>query len=220
MAFMRRTLTAAFGLTLVTTPLFGQRSALREVRDRGSFGLDFIVAQPLGEFRRNGDVAAGLTIAGVTSAKLLGLRIEAAWMNYDNSYQGYGVSTHSNIGTLAIGPQITLPLGPHRLYGFAIAGGSLFWSSASYGDGCGCYDSDFYLDGDFTTTAQAGAGVLFALSRRLSIDLGAREVRHDRVQYVPAGGFTQNPDGSLSAERVESPVELRVFQLGVSFAIR
>lgn len=212
--------TAMFALMVVTAPLAGQRSALREVRDRGSFGLDLIVAQPLGEFRRNGDVAAGLTMAGVTSAKLLGLRIEAAWLNYDKSYQGYGVSTNSNIGTLAIGPQITLPLGPHRLYGFALAGGSLFWSNASYNDGCGCYDSDFYLDGDFTTTAQAGAGVLFALSRRLSIDLGAREVRHDRVRYVPAGGFTQNPDGSFSAEQVETPVNMRVYQIGVSFAIR
>jgi hypothetical protein len=218
---MRRIGTAILGLMLVTaSSLFGQRSALREVRDRGSFGLDLIVGQPLGEFRRNGDMAAGITIAGVTSASLLGLRIEAAWLNYDNSYQGYGVSTNSNIGTVAIGPQLTLPLGPHRLYGFALAGGSLFWSDASYREGCGCYDPDFYLDGDFTTTAQAGAGMMFAVSRRLSIDLGAREVRHDRVRYVPAGGFSQNPDGSFTAEQVESPVEMRVYHLGVSFAIR
>jgi hypothetical protein len=217
---MRRIGTAMFGLMIVTAPLVGQRAALHEVRDRGSFGVNLVVGQPLGEFRRNGDVAAGLTIFGVTSARLLGLRLDAAWMNYDNSYQGYGVSTNSQIGTIAIGPQITLALGPHRLYGFATGGGSLFWSSASYEYGCGCYDSDFYLDGDFTTTTSAGAGVLLAVSRRLALDLGVRQVRHDRVQYVPAGGFSQNPDGSFSAERVETPVEMRVFQLGVSFAIR
>jgi hypothetical protein len=220
MTIMRRIGMAVLVLTVVATPLFAQRSALREVRDRGSFGIDFVVAQPLGEFRRNGDVAPGIAIAGVTGGGMLGLRIDASWMDYDNSYHGYGVTTNSQIGTIAIGPQLTLGLGPHKLYGFATAGGSLFWSSASYGNGCGCYDSDFYLDGDFTTTTSAGGGVLLAVSRRLAIDLGVREVRHDRVKYVPAGGFTQNPDGSFSASRVETPVEMRVFQLGVSFAIR
>ena len=33
-------------------------------------------------------------------------------------------------------------------------------------------------------------------------------------------GWEENPDGSFSAERVETPVEMRVFQVGVSFAIR
>ncbi len=127
-------------------------------------------------------------------------------------------------GSLAIGPQITLGQGPIRLYGFATAGGSLFWSNASYSGGCGCYASnDFYLDGDFTTTTSAGTGVLIQVASRRSsvaIDLGVRGVRHDRVMYVPAGGLTQNSDGTFSAQRVETPVELRVFQIGVSIGIR
>src|SRR5947199_249727 len=82
----------------------------------------------------------------------------------------------------------------------------------SYGGGCGCYASeDFYLDGDFTTTTSAGTGVLIQVASRRSsvaIDLGVRGVRHDRVMYVPAGGLTQNSDGTFSAQRVETPVEL------------
>ncbi|HYT83396.1 MAG TPA: hypothetical protein VEK86_08090, partial [Gemmatimonadales bacterium] len=98
---------AVLGLALVASPLSGQRSALREVRDRGAFGADFVVAEPLGEFSRNGDVAAGLSIFGVTSGGALALRVEGAWMAYDVSYQGYGVSTTSQIGTLGAGPQLT-----------------------------------------------------------------------------------------------------------------
>jgi hypothetical protein len=212
------------GLTVLTVPLAAQRSALREVRDEGSFGLTFVVAEPLGEFRRHGDYAAGLTAFGVVGGGTLGLRIDGAWLVYDSDYQGYGVSTTSQVGSLAVGPQVTVGRGPVRLYAFATAGGSLFWSSASYSGGCGCYDSDsFYLDGDFTTTTSVGTGMLIRVSSRrtpIAIDLGVREAHHDRVSYVPAGGMTENPDGTFSAQRVETPVAMRVFQIGISFGIR
>ncbi|HEY3219354.1 MAG TPA: hypothetical protein VGJ80_01360 [Gemmatimonadales bacterium] len=219
---MRRIGMAVLGLALVASPLFGQRSALREVHDRGAFGVNFVVAQPLGEFRRNGDVAAGLSVFGVTSGGALALRIDAGWMAYDARYQGYGVSTLSQIGTVAAGPQVTLGAGPLRFYGFATIGGSLFWSTASY-QGCGCYGEDWFLNGHFTTTTSAGGGLLIGLSRGrspIAIDLGVRAVRHDRVQYVPAGGLTQNADGSFTAQQVETPVDMRVFQVGVSIGIR
>src|SRR5438552_2262610 len=54
----------------------------------------------------------------------------------------------------------------------------------------------------------------------IAIDIGARGVRHDRVTYVPAGGLTQNPDGSFSARQVTTPVDMRVYQIGVSIGIR
>jgi len=218
---MRRIGMAVLGLASVASPLFGQRSALREVRDRGSFGINFVVAEPLGDFRRTGDYAAGLSGFAVVGGPTLGVRIDGGWMGYDSRYQGYGVSTSSQIGTLGIGPQLTIGQGPMQLYGFFTAGGSLFWSNASYS--CGCYDSDFYLDGDFTWTKSAGAGILIKVAQRrtpIAIDLGVRGVRHDRVQYVPAGGLTQNSDGTFSAQRVETPVELRVYQIGVSIGIR
>lgn len=224
---MRRIGMAGLGLVLAAAPLSGQRSALREVRDDGSAGITFVVAQPLGDFKRNGDVAAGLTLFGVVGLDrngTVGLRIDGAYLVYDADYQGYGVSTTSQIGTLAVGPQVTLGRGPLRLYGFATLGGSLFWSSASYDGYCGCYDSDvFFLDGHFTTATQLGTGVLITVSRRrtpVAIDLGMREMRHDRVKYVPAGGFTDNGDGTYTVERVETPVHLRVFQVGVSIGVR
>ena len=219
---MRRMI--ALALMLIPSSLLGQRSALREVRDRGAFGINVAVAQAFGAFRRNGDGAVGITAFGVTGGKTLGLRIDGGWMVYDYDYQGYGLTTTSQIGTLAVGPQITIGRGPVRLVGFATAGGSLFWTSASDRYACGCYGSDdFIVDGDFTTTMSAGVGLLVTVHRGttpVSFDLGVRGVRHDLVKYVPANGISANPDGSLTVNRVESAVEMRVFHFGVSIGIR
>jgi len=226
---MRRITGLALTLVAATSSLFGQRSGhpsgLREVRDGGSLGLTFVVAQPLGEFRRTGDVAAGLTgFAVVGRSSGLGLRIDGQYLVYDSDYRGYGISTTSSIGSLALGPQVTLGQGPIRPYGFATAGGSMFWSSVSDANYCGCYDSDvFVLNGRFTTVTQLGAGLLINVSRRgtgVALDLGVRDVRHDRVRYVPAGGITENSDGSFTVQRVETPVRMLVYQIGVSFSIR
>jgi hypothetical protein len=89
---------------------------------------------------------------------------------------------------------------------------------------CGCYDSDvFYLNGRFTTVTQVGTGLMIAVSRSrtpVALDLGVRDVRHARVRYVPAGGITENPDGSFTVQRVETAVRMRVFQIGVSIGLR
>jgi len=37
---------------------------------------------------------------------------------------------------------------------------------------------------------------------------------------VPAGGLTQNSDGTFSARQVTTPVDMRVYQIGVSIGIR
>ncbi len=230
---MRRIIGLALTLVTATSPLLGQRaghpSGLREVRNDGggSAGITLVVAQPLGEFRRNGDVAAGLTgfaVVGLGRSSTVGLRIDGTYMVYDAAYRGYGINTTSSIGSLALGPQVTLGQGPIRPYGFATVGGSMFWSSVSDANYCGCYDSDvFVLNGRFTTVTQLGTGLLINLSRRrtaVALDLGVRDVRHDRVRYVPAGGITENSDGSFSVQRVETPVRMRVFQVGVSVGIR
>jgi hypothetical protein len=224
---MRRIIGLALTLATVTSPVSAQRSALREVRNEGSAGMTFVVAQPLGEFRRHGAVAAGLTgfvVVGFDRMANLGLRIDGQYMVYDSDYRGYGISTTSSIGSLALGPQVTLGQGPIRPYGFATVGGSMFWSSVSDANYCGCYDSDvFVLNGRFTTVAQVGGGLLINLSRRrtaVALDLGVRDVRHDRVRYVPAGGISENSDGSFTVQRVETPVRMLVYQIGVSVGIR
>lgn len=223
---MRRIGTMFLALTLLATSLEAQRrgrpayaGGLREVRDRGSVGVTLAGAEPWRDFKRFGDAAAGLTLFGVTG-KTLGVRIEGAYLGYGREYQSYGLKTTSSIGSLAIGPQLTLGDGALRVYGFAMLGGSLFWTSVS-DQGCGCYDDEVvFLRGDFTTNRSTGAGILLSVSGRLALDVGLRESLHEQVRYVPAGGITDNGDGSFTVERVETPVGMRVWHAGISFAIR
>ena len=219
---MRRIDTVILALTLVPATLVGQRSALREVRHggagNGQLGVEFVIAEGLGEFRRTGGDAAGLAIHGVTRGAPLGVRIDAGWMVYDVADGYYGTRITSQIGTVMIGPQVTLGQGPLRAYGFLMGGGSFFWSDASFNDGCGCSDSDF-LDGDVTLSRSAGVGVLLALSRKVAIDVGVRETRHDRVTYFPAGGLADNGDGTFTGNTVTTPVLQRVWQIGVSIGL-
>ncbi len=217
---MRRIGTAVLGLALTATALVGQRSALHEVHtNRGSFGVNVSFAEALGEFQNNADFMAGIGAFGVTGG-VLGLRFEGSWIQYARDYYGYDVSTSSQIASIGAGPQLTLGSGALRAYGFATVGGSLFWSSADYG--CGC-NHDGFLDGHLTTTTSGGGGVQIAVAQRstpIFIDLGVRGVHHDRVQYIPANGLTQNSDGTFSASRVESAVDMRVYHIGVSIGIR
>ena len=217
---MRRIGLVVLGLALGAAPLVGQRSALREVHsNRGSFGVNLDFAEALGDFQNNADFVGGLGAYAVTGSGLA-LRIEGGWMQYARDYYGYDVSTSSQIATIAAGPQLTIGGGALRVYGFATIGGSLFWSSASYGCGCG---NDGFLDGDFTRTTSGGGGIQIAVAQRrtpIFIDLGVRGVHHDRVRYIPANGLTQNSNGTFSGQFVESPVDMRVYQIGVSIGIR
>lgn len=221
---MRRIGMALLALTLVATAATAQRrgqysSGLREVRDRGLVGLTIMGAEPWRDFRRYGDVAAGLTFFGVTG-KSLGVRIEGAYLGYGRDYRSYGLHTTSSIGSLAVGPQLTIGSGALRAYGFATLGGSLFWTSVS-DDGCGCYDDEVvFLRGDFTTNRSTGVGVLLNVSSRMALDVGVRETLHEEVRYVPAGGISENSDGSFTVDRVQTPVGMRIWHAGISFAIR
>jgi hypothetical protein len=221
---MRRIGMAVLGLAVLTSaPLFGQRAALREVneRERAQFGFNFTVGQPQGEFRRTGNIAPGFSGFGVLGLPL-GLRIDGGWMNYENRYQGAGISTTSQIATLGAGPQLTLGSGGFRIYGFATVGGAWFFTGITEA-GCGCSTGDVEITGDLTTSTSAGGGVLLFLSTGrtpIAIDIGARGARHDNVRYIPVDGFTRNSDGSLTANYVSTPVIMRVLQVGVSVGIR
>ncbi len=97
---MRRIGMAVLGLAIVGSNLYGQRSALREVHDRGTFGVTLAVAEPLGEFRNNANLAGGITGYALTGGRTLGLRIEGSWIPYASDYQGYDFSTTSQIAEL------------------------------------------------------------------------------------------------------------------------
>lgn len=218
-------------------PGVGQRyaSGLREVRDVGSAGINLAVAVPVGEFKRNVNVAGGVDVFGALS---LG-RGGAVAIRFDGSYLIYGdenryipqpfypvaVNTTYSIATFGIGPQLTVGQGPVRLYGFGTFGASYISARSSYRvDGCGCdaFASQTDFD-DWQGALQGGGGLLVALRTRhtpVSIDLGARYMYNGDAWYVTPGDVVPQPNGSVAIYPNRTPANLVVMHLGVTVGIR
>jgi hypothetical protein len=226
------------GLVLLAvgpTVLGAQRYGLREVRNVGSAGVNLVVAAPVGEFKRNVDIAGGLDVFGAFNlggSEALALRVDGSYLIYgaENRFvpQGYfpvSINTTYSIATFGLGPQVTLGQGPLRLYGFGTFGASYLWVRSSYGvDGCGC---DAFASGtdfdDWTAALQGGGGVLLDLHTRhvpVAIDLGARYLSNGNAWYVSPGDVVPQPNGDVLIYPVRSRANLVMFHAGVSIGLR
>jgi hypothetical protein len=208
---------------------------LREVRNVGSAGVNLVVAAPVGEFKRNVDIAGGLDVFGAFNlggSEALALRVDGSYLIYgaENRFvpQGYfpvSINTTYSIATFGLGPQVTLGQGPLRLYGFGTFGASYLWVRSSYGvDGCGC---DAFASGtdfdDWTAALQGGGGVLLDLHTRhvpVAIDLGARYLSNGNAWYVSPGDVVPQPNGDVLIYPVRSRANLVMFHAGVSIGLR
>jgi len=209
-----------------------QRSALREVRDWGLAGTSLALAVPVGEFATH--VGEGGGIDGFMSFNLdhLGmtaLRIDGSLLAYGRAtdrayldgpyYVPVDLITTSWIVSLRAGPQITFGQGPIKLYGFGLAGFSVFTTNTQFSSsncGCGSYDEVTEHD-DLNLAWEAGGGFLVPLGhrQRIMLDMGARYLRNGRAQYLPArlvGDGTTVP--------LESEANLVALHFGVTFALR
>jgi opacity protein-like surface antigen len=231
---MRRIGMAVLGLTLTAAPLWGQRSALREVRNRGSAGGGLMVAVPVGEFGNHISIAGGLDLFGALSldrSGALSLRLDGSWLAYDHVRDaGYvsspyysipvDLNTTSYIASLRAGPQLTLGQGALRLYGFGLGGVSYFATETSAG-GCGCdsFGSITQYD-DVTAAWEAGGGLQIKLGRGhtpVLLDLGARYLHNGRVTYLPARSLS---GGATVLRPIESEANVMIYQLGVTVGLR
>jgi hypothetical protein len=222
-------------LAVAPTVLGAQRYGLREVRNVGSAGVNLVVAAPVGEFKRNVDIAGGLDVFGAFNlggSEALALRVDGSYLIYgaENRFvpQGYfpvSINTTYSIATFGLGPQVTLGQGPLRLYGFGTFGASYLWVRSSYGvDGCGC---DAFASGtdfdDWTAALQGGGGVLLDLHTRhvpVAIDLGARYLSNGNAWYVSPGDVVPQPNGDVLIYPVRSRANLVMFHAGVSIGLR
>lgn len=209
-----------------------QRSALREVRDWGLAGISLALAVPVGEFADHVGEGGGIDAFMAFNLDHLGmtaLRIDGSLLAYgratdraylDNPYYvPVDVITTSWIVSLRAGPQITFGQGPVKMYGFGVAGFSVFTTTtafSSYNCGCGSYDEITEHD-DLNLAWEAGGGFLIPLGRRqrVLLDLGARYLSNGSAQYLPARFV-----GSGTTVPLESEANLVALHLGVTFALR
>jgi opacity protein-like surface antigen len=132
------------------------------------------------------------------------------------------VSTDNIIASGFIGPQITVGLGPLRPYLHGGVGLSYFSTYSSvHGDPCCIYHpvvSSTNFD-DWVPALTGGGGLYLALSRSVMIDITGQYVHNGRVEYMREGGITEDPDGSLWYEVIESEANMWIWKFGVSFGI-
>jgi len=229
-------LTTRAALLALVTALFAGRPAgaqgLREVHSWSTWGGGFMVGVPVGQFRDFVDVHPGIGGA-VTIGGPVGLRIGGTLLVYGHEQQivpypgsygriGLGVNTDNIIGTLGLGPQITLSGGPVRLYGYGTIGIGYFATVSSLGDGCGCYDVGQTTNfDDWALAREAGGGLQLRLSRHRPafLDLSARYMRNGRVEYLREGSMYEDADGRIVVSPVESFANLVTLQIGMTFGL-
>jgi hypothetical protein len=196
---------------------------------KGRFGLDFVVAQPVGEFADFVDAGFGGTlhvIVPVERTGTLGLRVGLDYIVYGHesehtSYAGFPleVTTSNNILAANVGVQVTAPSGPLRPYLSGTVGlGYFFTQSSLSGRYSGeSFDSRTNYE-DLTYAWTGGAGLYVPLTTGntpVSLDLGARYHGNGRARYLREGSI-QDDGGSLSYTPIESETNLVVYQIGIS----
>ena len=223
-------------LTMATSPLAAQN--YRDVseswnRSRNSFGLNFQVAFPQGEFKDF--VGTGYGLGGNFTFYLdrrnrAGLRIFMSWIEYGRTTERLPLSptlpgltvdltTANDIYTFGVGPELQLGGGDFRPYLHAIIGTSNFatTTSAEGTNNTSPFASSTNFN-DWTLAWAVGGGLQFVVShgrRPVSLDLGIRYQSHGETRYLREGSIRPAPGGGVSFTPIESQTDLLVPHLGV-----
>jgi hypothetical protein len=216
----------------------GVAVAQRYVRSPGSaFGINVMVARPVGEFQRFVDWGGGVGLYGLVNVD----RNRHVGVRFDGSLVIYGherfttplsatvrrvlvdVNTDNFIVSFGVGPQITMGSGPVRPYLYGTAGFAYFATVSSVSgtaDG-GAFANTTNFD-DVTMALTAGGGLLLRVSRGrhpVSLDLSAQSTYHGETEYLRRGGIIEHSDGSLILLPIRSEANLMNFRLGVAIGL-
>jgi hypothetical protein len=206
--------------------------------DRLFAGLTLSVSQPTGQFRRFAGVGVGIAANAQVAADrggVLGLRVEGGAQNYGRqsgpvpTFQGqlfannYRQVTSNDIYWGAVGPQLSVPLGPVRPYAFGTVGVANFTTSSRFvGLGLDGRQSQSINVTDlrnFATTRGYGGGLRFRIPRGvertpLSVDLGAKAHLIRSAQYLVPGLVSPTQDPALRAIRGQA--NFITYHIGIS----
>jgi len=238
---MRSSLAALSGLLFFATAAVGQSPlpaadtvAMRVPRWHVGFTVD--AGQPVGAFKRNVKNAAGgqaHVLLRLDQHGLISLRLQGGWLNYGHESQrsclgtapncrvAVDLTTANGIFSLALGPQLSVPLGRVRAYGYGLVGMSRFATLSTLGGGLVpdfvAADENF---ADGGVVWRGGLGLQLPVHRRASIDIGVGYEHHGARDYLVKGGLTDQPDGSLGFDIKRSQANLYVIRIGVTIALR
>jgi opacity protein-like surface antigen len=196
------------------------------------WGGGFHAGVPTGDFDRAADEGWGAAghLVVLPHQRPCGLRLEVSALVYGSrsftvpapgtgGYVGDTVRTDTWFGNLMAGPELRARSGAVRPYAYALAGIGYFATSSELS----AYYETVPLNGttnlDDTTFAwAAGGGVELAVSRDVSIDLGARYLANSSVDYLTTDSLGPGPGGAgpiLVPHHGEAHVV--AFTLGIAF---
>lgn len=171
-------------------------------------GGGLLIGVPLGDFADAVDEGFGVAGHAVFTpgGGPFGLRLQGGLLIYGSrevprSVPGTGglitedLTTENWLANVGIGPQVMARSGRVRPYAFALAGLGYFATETRLGDGL--YPQASSINYEDTTFAwSAGAGLLLAVSRDVSIDLCVQYVGNGTARYLAEGDLRPSPDGS------------------------
>jgi hypothetical protein len=211
-----------------------QISNVTMLPSRFSFGGDFAISQPKGEFANNVPNGYGLDLTGMFKIDPKGyfnIRADVGGVQYGRETQrvnfpntgrvSLDVETDNRIGFGAIGLQLQNPDGWFRPYANAAIAATYFWteSSLSGTDNSGTAFTTTNFD-DWSHAWVFGGGVMIPFGKSNgALNLGARYHYGAHATYLREGDITDNPDGSININPRSSKTDLVLWQLGVSFTI-
>lgn len=195
-----------------------------------------IVAQPVGEFDDyvnvgfgiGGNFRVNLGTSGVAS-----LRFDLGYVNYGRETQRVCLSetvgcrivvdltTTNNIVFGHGGLQLGVPTGPVRPYVNGGIGYSYFFTQSSV-EGTSNDEDPFasttnFDDGTFSWAG--GGGIVIPISSGstpVALDLGARYLNNNEVDYLTKGSIVDNADGSIDIFPTRSEAHLITYTIGVT----
>ncbi len=190
--------------------------------------------RPSGAFRRNVGQAGGVQAhvrLRLDPQGVVSLRLEGGYLNYGHERQrtclaatpgcrvAVDVFTANGILSAGIGPEISLPVGPVRLYAHGLVGASRFTTASGLSGGLlpDIIAADEHF-GDSGFAWSTGAGLSVPISRVVAVDLGVSYQGHGQRDYLVKGGVTDNADGTLNLDVKRSAANLLAFRLGVNMA--
>ncbi|MBL0939411.1 MAG: hypothetical protein IBJ03_10970 [Gemmatimonadaceae bacterium] len=202
---------------------------------RWHVGLAAGAGQPVGDFKRHVKNAAGAmghVLLRLDKYGLASLRLQGGWLNYGHEGQrtclgtaphcrvALNMTTANGILSLALGPQVAMPLGRVRAYGYGLLGMSRFATVSGIDGGLVpdivAADENF---GDGGMIWSGGVGLQVPVRRSTSIDLGVGYESHGKRDYLIKGGLTDLPDGSLGFDIKRSKADLFTFRIGLTTTI-
>jgi opacity protein-like surface antigen len=195
-----------------------------------AFGGAALLGLPKGSFAQDAGDAYGLAAYATYGSpdRPLRLRLDAAAEIYGTDTRRTAVSptlnrisveqeTNNWIGTLTVGPELTLGHGAARPYLHAFGGVGYFATSTDARVAPTVFPFVTSTNYDDTTVAWGGeAGLRVPLGKDWAMDAGVRYTGHGSVSYLAEGDLQDVPGGVAYTVRRSEPRVLE-FRLGVRF---